>query len=152
MIQIPPDYYITSTLKVGSVYKFSAPEHIETDVPHYFFVVGIDEDDSYMIVGTSQKKKQKAYCKRMGFDYTTLVCITPDKRNGLKTNTYLNCNNECIPLTVEDLIEKVKEGNLSFTGEISKFQYDLIRNAIDISYTNDLPKELMIHPDDDEAA
>lgn len=152
MIHLPPDYIITSTLEVGSVYYFSAPEHISTVVPHYFFVVGRDKDDNYMIAGTSQKEKQEAYIKHMKFDSSSLVCIKPDEENGLKKNTYLNCNNECIPLSKEDLVEKVKEGNLSYTGKISKFQYDQVRNGIETSPTNDLPTELLVHPKDDEEA
>lgn len=38
-----PDFVVKATLSVGVVFKIRAPELINTDIPHYFIVVGIED-------------------------------------------------------------------------------------------------------------
>jgi hypothetical protein len=146
MIYIPPDKFIEGTLRIGTVYKFEAPELIETNVPHYFVVVAIDEEEIHMVKGTSQKETKQNYFERMGLDFGGLVCIKPDSRNGFKLDTYFDCNDN-FPVTKEDLIKKANNG-LSCEGIISYNHYDQLRIGIKNSHKNDLPKDLLVHPED----
>lgn len=147
MIHIPADKFIDGTLKIGTVYKFEAPELIETDVPHYFIVVAIDDEEIHMVKGTSKKDTKENYFNRMGLDLAGLVCIKPDGRNGFKTETFFDCNDN-FPLSKDKLIQKTKDG-LSCEGIISYNHYEQIRAGIRDSNKNDLPDDLLIHPDDE---
>ena len=147
MICLPSETYIDTTLKIGSVYKFSAPEHIDTSIPHYFIVVAIDEDDNHMVLCTTQREKKEDYFRKMGFELTSLVYIKNDSSNGLTEDTWVNCNDTYVISRV-DLIEKKSKGILEWVGEVSYNHYDQIRTGISCSFVNDLPIELLTHPDD----
>jgi hypothetical protein len=147
MIAIPSQTYIDSTLRIGSVYKLSAPEHIDTTIPHYFVVVAIDEDDNHLVLCTTQREKKEEYFKNAGYDLTSLVYIRNDTDNGLTEETWVNCN-DTYPISRADLIRKRDEGILIWVGQISYNHYDQLRTGIKSSYINDLPHELLIHPED----
>lgn len=90
MVHFPPELIISSTLCVGVVYKFSAPELIDTTIPHYFIVVAIDDNDNYLVLCTTQLNQKLNYFQRMGYDPNTLAYLTPTSENGLTDDTYVN--------------------------------------------------------------
>jgi len=147
MIAISSETYIDATLKIGSVYKLRAPEIIETNIPHYFVVVAIDEDDIHLVLCTTQKEKKEEYFMNAKLDLIGLVYIKDDITNGLTEETWVNCNDSYILLR-EDLIRKKEEGVLTWVGVVSYNHYNQLRTGIIKSYINDIPDELLVHPED----
>lgn len=147
MVYIPPEFVINSTLSVGAVYKFSAPELINTTIPHYFIVVGIDCNDNYLVLCTTQLDKKLNYFQKKGLDPKTLAYLLPSNENGLTDDTYVNCNDYHY-ISKESLINKVRSSMLSVSGKITKPEYDDICTAIDLSHTNDLPAYLLVYSED----
>ncbi len=146
MVDLPPDYVIESTLKIGTVYKFTAPELIETEIPHYFIIIAIDGDNNYLVLCTTNKEGKEEYFINAGLDFTGLVYIKPDENNGLKDYTYVNCNDYHI-ISKSSLIFKFSEGILDYIGYISLNHYSQIRKGIKQSYISDLPHYLLKHPE-----
>lgn len=147
MSLIPPKIVIEATLKVGVVYKFDAPELIGTTIPHYFIVVGIENDDNYMVLCTTQLDAKLAYFTNKGYDPNTLAFILPTKTNGLKAKTYVNCN-DYHTISKAELVKKVELNKFELTGNLSKEEYEKIKFAIDLSYVNDIPTFLLEYTED----
>lgn len=139
---LPPDFVITSTLKVGVVYKIEAPELIETKQAHYFTVVAIAGSDNYLILSTTQLNNKVAHLQRKGYDLDTLAYIEPTESNGLTKKSYFNCN-EYFTLTKDELIDKVKEDKINISGNFNKEEYDTIVKSIMLSEVNDIPNFLL---------
>lgn len=144
----PPTAINPEDIQIGSVLKFPAPEQGVTD-PHYFIIVAINDDEYHFVEGTSQKEKKEAYFDRNGLDYSTLICIPPDGNSGFTKDTYVNCNDN-YPFTLEDLNWKAYNDEITAEGRISYDHYDQIRKGIKNSRLNDLPKDWLIHPEDNE--
>ena len=144
---LPPEFVITSTLKVGVVYKIIAPELITTNEAHYFVVVAINNADNYLLLSTTQFYTKIKYLKKRNFHLDTLALIEPNQDNGLTENSYFNCNDSYI-ITKEQLIEKVREGSLSITGNISLEEYNKLVYSINLSEVNDIPKFLLKYSED----
>jgi len=139
---LPADYVINSTLKVGIVYKFKAPELITTTVPHYFIVVGIEDETNYLCLCTTQLQKKLNHISHTGHDPNTIAYISPNNNNGLTSDTYINCN-DYFTISKEELVNKVSNGGFSISGTLSKSEYEVITTSIDLSYVNDIPKHLL---------
>lgn len=144
---LPPDYYITSTLKVGVVYKLEAPELINTKTPHYFIVVAVEDSNNYLCICTTQLQKKIAHITHTGGDLNTIAYLEPNSENGLTEKTYVNCN-DYYEVSKDDLINKVEQGKLNYKGMLSKEEYQKIKDSINLSETNDIPKYLLIYSQD----
>lgn len=138
----PSELVIKATLKVGVVYKIVAPEFISTDVPHYFVVVAICEDDNYLLLSTTQLDKKIDYLNKRGIDLNTLAYIQPNKGNGLTDKSYFNCNDYHV-ISRSKLVAKVDEGKLHPKGNINAEEYEKLVDAIKISDLNDIPHSLL---------
>ena len=147
MSLIPANIVIETTLKVGVIYKFDAPELIGTAIPHYFIVVAIENENNYMLLCTTQLESRQAYFIKKGYDSNTLAFLLPTKSNGLKVKSYVNCN-DYHTISKEALVKKVESRKFELTGQLSKEEYDKIRFSIDLSYVNDLPTFLLEYPED----
>lgn len=139
---LPPDFVITSTLKVGVIYKLKAPELINTSEKHYFVVVAINNENNYMLLSTTQMQNKIDYLKKKGYDLDTLAYLPPNEENGLTDDSYFNCNDYYV-ISKEQLIEKVKLGNLTISGNLSYEEYEKILYSINLSEVNDIPKFLL---------
>ncbi|MCW3785503.1 hypothetical protein [Plebeiibacterium sediminum] len=148
MVVVPPEYVINSTLQVGTIYKFEAPELISTDIPHYFIIVGIEDEDNYLALCTTQLEKKIKHFENYSLDFSGLVYIKPDEQNGLSDDTYVNCH-DYYTISKSDLINKCSTSTLSYTGEVSLDHYTQIKTGIIDSHTNDLPEYLLSHPSDE---
>lgn len=147
MSLIPPKIVIEATLKVGVVYKFDAPELIDTKVPHYFIVVGIENYNNYMVLCTTQLGAKLTYFANKKYDPNTLAFILPTSSNGLKVKTYVNCN-DYHTISKSELVKKVESNKFELIGNLSKEEYEKIKFAIDLSYVNDIPTFLLEYPGD----
>lgn len=141
-MDIPADLVITSTLKVGVVYKIEAPELIITSEPHYFVVVAINDGDNYMLMSTTQYKSRLNYIQKKGYDLDTLRRIEPNEHNGLIKDSFFDCN-KCYPITKEELIKKVDDKKLKYVGNFSLEEYQDLVSSIELSEVNDIPKYLL---------
>ena len=146
-MEFPPEFLINNTLLVGTVYEFTAPELITTDVPHRFIIVAIEDDDNFMLVCTSQIDNKKEYFERAGLDTNGLVIIEPDEDKVFVKTSCVNCNDP-YKITKQKLINKTKSKSLEYKGVISLDYYSQIRVGIINSHTNDLPENMLKHPDD----
>lgn len=147
MVLLPSKFIIDSTLSVGTIFRLEAPELIDTPVPHYFIVVGKDEDENFMVICTSQGEKKEQYFKRNNLDFSGLVYINPDSTNNFTVDTYVNCN-DYFPMSNMTLTSKLDDGKMQLTGNVSLNHYLQIKNGIIESDTNDLPEYVLNHPDE----
>lgn len=141
-MDIPADFVITSTLKVGAVYKIEAPELITTSEPHYFVVVAINDNDNYMLMSTTQYQNRLNYIQKQGFDLDTLRRIEPNEHNGLIKDSFFDCN-KYYTITKEELIKKVDDKKLKCVGNFSLEEYQDLVYSIELSEVNDIPKYLL---------
>ena len=142
-----PQEILDSTFQVGAIYKFTAPEIIGNDIPHYFVFVGIENPDNYMVICTTQLHNKIKQFKRMNYAIETLARIHPNAGNGLTDDTYVNCN-EYHPINKSQLLAKIGSSKFEVTGTLTKEEFEAIKTSINLSYTNDLPKYLIVHPDE----
>jgi len=147
MVDFPHDYVISSTLSIGTIYKFYAPELISCTVPHHFIVIAIEGVNNYLVLCTSQKESRERHFNNTNLDLTGLVYIKPDLNNGLTKDTFVDCN-QYYAISIDSLKSKLESGNLSITGTISVNHYAQIRLGITTSHINDLPHYLLVHPEE----
>jgi len=147
MVNLPSDYIVNTTLKVGRIYKLKAPELITTDIPHFFIVIGIDDDDNFMVLCTSQKEKKLKYFNNNHMDLEGLVFIKPSSENQLTKKTYVDCN-RYYEISRSSLKNKVESHSLEIKGEINLDIFYQIKQGIVNSDINDLPEFLIVHPDE----
>ncbi len=141
-MQFPPEFVLSKSLKVGVVYKMKAPELIETSIWHYFVVVAQCDDDSYLIVSTTQLENRMEYLNKRGYDLDTLAYISPNSDNGLTKDSYFDCNSYHT-LSKDNLISKIEESELCIEGQFSEEEYSKIIDAIKLSTVNDIPRFLL---------
>jgi hypothetical protein len=146
MVDLSPEYVIESTLSVGTIYKFTAPELIETTIPHYFIVVAMEDTDNYLVLCTTKKDKKIEHFEKNMLDFTCLVYIKPDNDNNLTSDTYVNCY-DYYTISKSSLIEKVKSNSFECTGKISLDHFTQIKNGIISNKVNDLPDYLLVYPE-----
>lgn len=139
---LPPEFVIEATLKIGVIYKFTAPELITTEIPHYFVVVAIEDETNYLCVCTTQLNSQLNYVQKKGYDADTLAYLKPTSDNGFTQDTYINCN-DYHTISKKALIEKVKTKTFEITGNLNEDEYKIIKESINLSYVNDIPKNLL---------
>ena len=148
MIYIPPDFCCDFYFRVGAVLKFSAKDIINTTVPHYFIIVGLTEEEIFMLLCTTNKERVQRVIDKHGFLLSTLVCISKKDCDFLtEDESWINCNDSYI-LSKEKLVEKIDSGALSYEGDISYNHYDQLRTGIKDSIVNDIAEEFLIHPQD----
>ncbi len=141
-----PDFFeelIRNTCKIGAVYKIKAPKLIETNVPHYFVVIAIDEEETnYLLLSTTQLRNKIDYFKNKGYDLNTLAHITPAIDNGFTQSSYFNCN-EYFLIEKGQLVKKLEQQQLSYEGRINEIEYGDLLKAIQLSKVNDIPPFLL---------
>lgn len=149
MSSITSEEYVRGNLEVGAIALIEDEELIETDYPHPFVVVAIVDEDLFLINSTTQRETKERHFENFGFDFVTLVHIDPSpKRTGLTRSSYFDCN-EYHPVTVWDLVSLRTMGKFSWLGKLSYSEYEKIRTGIMQSTTNDIPYDLLIHPEDE---
>lgn len=142
--ELPSERAINLTLKVGAVYKMTAPDLIDTDIPHYFVVIAVEDNDNYMLCSTTQYNKRVKYIKSRGWPTQTLSKIEPSEENCFTQDSFFDCN-DYHTITKDSLVAKNKLGTLSYQGRISEKEYQIIVSGISYSFTNDLPPDFLIY-------
>ncbi|MDT9499607.1 hypothetical protein [Capnocytophaga canimorsus] len=145
-MDFPANLVITSTLKIGVVYKMVAPELITTSEPHYFVIVAVNNKDNYMLMSTTKYKERLEYIKKKGYNLDTLRRIEPNNNNGLTQDSFFDCN-KYYTITKEKLIEKAQNKELKLAGNFSLQEYQDLVFSIELSEVNDIPKYLLKYED-----
>jgi len=140
---VPSNILIEKSLKVGVVYKFCAPEFLNSSIWHYFIVIAIDGDENYLLVCTTQLTNRLNYFAKKNINPGSLAYITPTMNNGLTRDSYIDCNNY-FTATKQLLINKYTDGKLQIAGDIDIAEYNNILEAIALSETFDLPKYILV--------
>lgn len=115
-----------------------ASERIETTEAHYFVVVAQQDENNFMLLSTTQIMSKFNYYKGKE-DLNTLTNISPTNSNGLKKESYFDCNQK-YEITVSELIQKAENGKLIPIGNLSKEEFDRILYSMSLSNTLDIPK------------
>jgi|GEM_PF-981605 len=123
-------YRINSTFKIGTIYRISAPELIEVEVPHYFIVIAkSSSNEGFLVVTTSKLDTLINHFQKARISNETISMIRPSDENNLTKDSYINCNtlhkvDECF------LINKMKKNKLTIHGYLTNAEIIQIKNAI----------------------
>lgn len=128
-MKIPPDIQIKSTIKTGSVYYFKE-ESFSSNEPHYFIVINknpLIDDQILLVCCSSQIENVK---KRRRDLSETLVEIDREQYCEFTANkTIVDCN-IIIKKRIEEIVDKLKKGQLKRKNEIDKSIIEEIRIAV----------------------
>jgi hypothetical protein len=116
---VTPELFANS-ISIGKVYYFSSNK-LNTSEPHYFVCVANPENKEsllFFVCCTSQYEKRKSYIEKTGLPYETLVWINPTTNNGLKKDTYIDCN-KVFEYLKEDLKEMYSDSKITHSGSLS---------------------------------
>lgn len=119
-----------STIEPGKIYYFKSDQLTSTDLPHYFIVVATPTNDLIIFTCcTSQFEKRKRFLELTQIPFSTLVWIKPNENNGLKKDSYVDCNN-CFRYSFEELIEMYNNCKVEFVGCLSDSKLEEIKQGI----------------------
>lgn len=120
-MKLPTELFL-STIKSRQVYFFSN-EQIKTPIPHYFICICIiSEGNIFFVCCTSQFEKRKNFIEKRNLPSTTLVWLKPDTKNGLKKDSYVDCNSY-YPIPRSKIRNLYENDNIEYSGEISEDHY-----------------------------
>ena len=142
-MEFPPAFILNSSLEVGRIYYISAPELIDIHESHYFVVIAILEDQTYLLVSTTQLNKRISFLQRRNIPEDTLCYIAPSEENMLTKDSYLDCN-KYFEVKNEFLMEKIEKRLLETKGVISDEDFEKIRRSIEQSPLFDLPIDMIV--------
>ncbi|MBS3771475.1 MAG: hypothetical protein KGY69_14595 [Bacteroidales bacterium] len=139
MVDLPAKSVVEGTLEIGTIYYLEAQELIRTYEPHYFIVIYIDDEDIYLLKGTSRKESIETRIERFyGNDFSGVVCLEPiDSEYELTKTTYVNCHDP-ISIRKRFLIEKRENSVLQYKGKINRDYWLQIKYGITNSKYTDL--------------
>lgn len=149
MVPLSPQEFVDEYFEVGSVFKMNAldVDGFNSSVPHYFLVVAKDGGDGFLLVSTTQLQRKITYLEKTKRDIDSLVYIENTVSNGLTEDSYFDCNDK-YDITRAKLIRKRKKGSLKYKGKLTNKEYSKLSNAIKKSKVSEIPKDLLIHPED----
>lgn len=137
-----------STLRVGMILYFSTNKLADptNNEPHYLIIMAIDGNTVYFVCCQTSEKSANNQV-RAGKDNSTIPCIKNSPENGLKWESYVDCNRS-IDSSIHELTTLYELGRLEIRGNVSLGDYLQLKHAILQSKVNDLPEELLVHPED----
>jgi hypothetical protein len=119
-----------STIEPGKIYYFKSNQLTSTELPHYFIVIATPTNGLIIFTCcTSQFEKRKRFIELNKIPFSTLVWIKPDEENGLKKDSYVDCNN-CFRYSKEELIEMYDNLKIKFVGYLSDYKLEEIKKGI----------------------
>lgn len=142
-----PEYVINQYCKNGSVFRMTAPDLIGTSIPHFFIIMAIDGEDNFFVICTTKVHNREKYFKLNRIDSSCLVPIENDDQNGLTALSWVDCTRS-FRFNRDNLVNKLKNEEIEYRGEISYNHYDQIRQGIHNNDISDIPKFLLNHPED----
>lgn len=85
-----------------------------------------------LVCCTSQFEKRKKFIELRGFPFETLVWLKPNSENGLKIDSYVDCNSY-FDYTIDEFARLYDSDILTFEGEISEADMEQIKIGIEES-------------------
>lgn len=120
-----PSELFNSYIQPKSIYYFST-DKLNTPESHYFICITKNSVEMIILVCcTSQFKKRANFIESRNLPQTTLVWIEPDSKNGLKMDSYVDCNG-IFDFSTNELKSKFDNETLKYIGEISDDVYQQI--------------------------
>lgn len=127
-MKIPITLFL-SNISQRKVYYFKS-NRLNTDIPHYFVCLTVGIDGIVLLVCcTSQFEKRRKFIETRNLPYSTLVWIKPDKENGLKMDSYVDCNGY-FDYSLEELGQLYEADELEYKGELSEAVFDQILTGL----------------------
>jgi hypothetical protein len=109
--------------KEKDVFYFSTNQINNLD-PHYFICIqrGLNEVLIFTCC-TTQKDKREKYFQQNNYDLKSLVHIAPTTENGLKQDSYVDCN-KYFQVTVAEIQKMHEQKKIECRGEVSDEVYE----------------------------
>lgn len=120
------DFFVDN-LQEKEVYYFknNKPD-FNSDDPHYFICMKRTEGDLLILTCcTTQFEKRKNFIESRNLPLTTLVPIKSDGENGLKEDSFVDCNS-CFFYDVEEFRQLHLNNEITFKGNLSRVNYEQI--------------------------
>ncbi len=129
LIRIPPEVAIKATIRPGSVYYFPE-DSFHTEEPHYFIVINLDPlTDRVVILVCASSQKDKTKLRRSACPTETLIEISPIQYCDFTKNSIIDCN-YVLEKNIEQLIEKLRNGELVLKSEMNIQLVNLLRQGV----------------------
>lgn len=125
-----PDSLYLSLLKEGQIYFFSLDSSVGIGNHRHIFLKKSREDILFFSCCTSQEDTMNRLIQLQKLDPSTIVWIKPDACNGLKKDTFVNCNS-IQRISKEEFIAACENNEItSMNCRISENHYKQIANGI----------------------
>jgi hypothetical protein len=122
----------SESIQPKKVYYFESSK-LGTNIPHYFICLSRSSDEMLVLVCcTTQFEKRSRYIESRGLPLSTLVWIKPDSENGLRQDSYVDCNGY-FDYSIEELKQLYEDDMLDYKGEISDSHFEQILIGIKAS-------------------
>lgn len=115
---------LLANLDAKDIFYFSS-DKLKSTEPHYFICISTSDPDGLigMVCCTSQFAKRQAFINDNNISYQTLVRIKKSNDNGLKKESYVDCNNY-FQFTKQELINKCKTNNFQMAGTLEEAYFE----------------------------
>ena len=126
-----PEDLVRGQIKEGKIYRFydTVPEGSDVVPNHFHVCFRLNGAIVYLLCCTTKKDTIDNYIRVNHLDQKTKVYIAPTPENGLKKDTYLNCNNT-MSCDFNELVKAIGDGSVTYSGEIDDDEYQNIRIGI----------------------
>lgn len=126
-----PEALVRGQIEEGKVYRFydSVPKGSNVIPNHWHICFKVKEEIVYFVCCTTKENTIDSYIKGTKLDPKTKVHIVPTADNGLTKDTYLNCNSFQM-CDFEELVKSISNGVVTYSGFVSKEDFDCIRIGI----------------------
>ncbi len=146
MVTVTPEMFITN-IQPGNIYYFSSEQLNGNTEPHYFITLKNTEDELiFFSCCTTQMDRRLRFIQKTGSPMSTLVGIEPSNENGLRRESYVDCNN-VIQHTHDDISKLFVDGEIEFKGELEDDYLQLIYAGINDSILLEAELQDLLSPD-----
>lgn len=129
MIRIPPDVQIRASIKPGAVYYFPDAS-LKSREPHYFIVINREPlTDTVLLLVCASSQVEKVNRRREGYPPETLVQVSPGEYSGFTRASVIDCNH-VFERNINELVEKLTNGNLRLEAEMSAALVERLRDGV----------------------
>jgi hypothetical protein len=125
-MKLPITLFINN-ISTQKVYYFKSSK-ISSQLPHYFICVITGNETFVLVCCTSQFDKRKRFAESRGLE-SSLVWIKSDTDNGLKIDSYVDCNT-VFYYTIEEFKILYENDEIEYKGELSEIHFTQIITGI----------------------
>jgi hypothetical protein len=119
-----------SSVEKGKIYYFKSSKLVSTTQAHFFIVIANPSDDLIIFTCcTSQFEKRARFIELNNIPLSTLVRIKPNNENGLKSDSYVDCN-RYFQYSKAELIQMYELNRIEFIGYVQDSKLEEIRQGI----------------------